>query len=353
MLATMTEFTLRPMGPGDGPGLDRLLREEAQTTAIALTTEYQHDVYAALVAQHPSLFGVVAEAPGINGLAGMATAFLQEVTIAGQPYPAAYLENLKVRSDLRRQGLGGRLAAWRIEEAERRSGGRELVVMAGMDASNAGSIATARRWATQILGPLTVRIARTGGSAPRSGILVRPLDDRDVEAVINGAREYFTAYDLVPTLSPGYLAELLAPTALRDAIRQYRVAVDADGAILGGAGVTERFKLMVDRVERIPLPLAVIGRLTGMLPGDRRFRSVELFLSWHRPGRRDAARTLWQAIRAEWRDHATGVGALVDPRSSLLETMPVGRLPGPNVSLNVAVRSPVPIAEDRLVYLWR
>jgi predicted N-acetyltransferase YhbS len=353
MLTAMAEFTLRPMAPSDGPGLDRLLREEAQSTAIALTTEYQRDVYAALVAQHPSLIGVVAEASGIDGLAGMATAFLQEVTIAGQAFPAAYLENLKVRSDLRRQGLGGRLAAWRIEEAERRADG-ELVVMTAMDSTNEGSLATARHWATQILGPVSVRITRMAGSArARDDIQVRPLDDADLPAVVDGARAFFADFDLVPVVTQGLLREMLATTPLGEPIRQYRVAVGPDGTILAGAGVGERYKVMVDRIDRIPLPLAVIGRLTGILPADRTLRSVELFLFWHRPGRPDAARALWDSIRAEWRDRATGVGSLVDPRSSLYEATPIGRLPGPNISLTVAVRSPVRIAEDRLVYLWR
>jgi hypothetical protein len=33
--------------------------------------------------------------------------------------------------------------------------------------------------------------------------------------------------------------------------------------------------------------------------------------------------------------------------------MPVGRMPGPDIKLTVAIRSPTPIAEDRLIYLWR
>lgn len=349
----MTDFTLRPMAPTDGPGMDRLLREEAQTTTVALTTSYQHDVYRALLAQHPSLFGVVAEAPDGDGLAGMATAFLHQVSVRGQMFPAAYLENLKVRSDDRRRGLGGRLAAWRIEEAERRAG-PGVVVMATMDSTNAGSIATARRWATQIVGPLTLRIAKTGGSMPfHGGTRVRPLADDDLDAVIEGAGEFLTAYDLAPVLSADGLAALLAPTSLGEPIRQYRVAVDPDGRIVAGAGVGERYKVMVDHIDNIPLPMALLGRLAGILPADRILRSLELFLVWHRPGRPDAARLLWDAIRSEWRDQATGVGGIVDPRSTLLDAFPIGRLPGPRVQLMVAVRSPVPIGADRLIYLWR
>ena len=349
----MTEFRLRPMAPGDGPAMDRLLREEAQTTAIALTTYYQHDVVTALLAQHPTLFGVVAEVPGDDRLAGMATAFTQDLTIGGRPYRTAFLENLKVRSDLRRQGLGARLAAWRIEEAERRAGGG-LVVMTAMDSTNEGSIATARHWATQFLGPVNVRIARMARAArPADDIRVRPLGDADVPAVVEGSGEFLADFDLVPVLTPGLLRDLLATTSLGEPIREYRVAVGSDGTILAGAGVGERYKVMVDHVDHIPLPLAVLGRLTGILPADRTLRSLELFLVWHRPGRADAARAVWDAIRAEWRGHATGVGAIVDPRSSLMAALPIGRLPGPRIELTIAVRSPTPIAEDRLVYLGR
>ena len=70
--AVVTEFRLRPMEAGDGPAMARLLREEAQTTRISLTTTYRHDVVTSLLAQHPTLFGVVAEVPGDDRLAGMA-----------------------------------------------------------------------------------------------------------------------------------------------------------------------------------------------------------------------------------------------------------------------------------------
>jgi hypothetical protein len=226
--------------------------------------------------------------------------------------------------------------------------------MAAMDASNVASITTARRWATQILGPVSLRIARTGGSRRSDhGLTVRPLTDADVGTVVEGAREFFAPFDLAPVVTHDLLVDLLAPTVLGEPIRQYRVVVDADGTVVAGAGVGERYKLMVDRIERIPLPLAILGRLTGMLPADRVIRSVELFLAWQRPGRVDAARLLWDAIRAEWSPSATNVGAGVDPRSPLVEAFAVGRLPGPRVELMAAVRSPTPIADDRLIYLWR
>jgi predicted N-acetyltransferase YhbS len=349
----MPEFTLRPMEPTDGAAIDALIREEAQTTSISMTTAYQHDVYRSLLAQHPTLFGVVAETPGVGGLAGFATAFVDEVTVGGRPYPTAHLENLKVRGDLRRQGLGARLAAWRIEEAERRFGG-EGVLTAAIDSSNAASIATARHWASQLLGPVSLRIARPSASAPpERGLVVRPLRDDDAEEVVAGIRSFYAEHDLVPVTSTGTLAASLGSTSLGEPIRQYRVAVTPDGSIVGGAGVGERFKLMTDHIDRIPLPLAVLGRIAGLIPPDRTIRSVELFLAWHAPGRVDAARQIWDTIRYEWRDRVTSVVGLADPRSTLIEAFAVGLMPGPRVELVVPVRSPVPIEAERLVYLWR
>ena len=349
----MPEFTLRPMEQADGPAIDALIREQAQTTTISMTTSYRHDVYRSLLAQHPSLFGVVAETPGVDGLAGFATAFIDGVTVAGQTYPTAHLENLKVRADLRRQGLGSRLAAWRIEEAERRFGG-EGVLTAAIESSNTASIATARRWASQFVGPVSLRIASPSATPPpERGLVVRPLRDDDAEEVVAGITTFHTRHDLVPVASASRLMALLATTPLGEPIRQYRVAVAPDGSIVAGAGVSERFKLMTDHIDRIPLPLAVLGRIARMIPPDRTIRSVELFLVWHAAGRVDAARALWDAIRYEWRDRVTSVVGLADPRSSLMEAFPVGRGPRPRVELVVPVRSPVPMAPERLVYLWR
>ena len=70
-------------------------------------------------------------------------------------------------------------------------------------------------------------------------------------------------------------------------------------------------------------------------------------------GRVDALRGLWDAIRFEWHGRATNVGAVVDPRGSLIEAFHVGRTLAPRVELMAPVLSPVPLDPDRLLYLWR
>ncbi len=349
----MTEFGLRPMEPSDGPAIDVLMRTEAQTTAVSMSTQYRRDPYEAFLAQHPTTFGVVAETPGTHGLVGVATAFVDEVTVGGGTYPSAHLENLKVRHDVRRQGLGARLASWRIDEAHQRLGG-DSVITANVEASNTASLATAGRWSTQVLGPARIVIARTTGSDRRSReIEIRPIVDRDIPVVVDALDAFYADYDLVPRQTPERFAAALAPTSLGEPIRQYRVAVARDGTLVAGAGITERFRIMVDHIDSMPVPLALLGRLSGLIPKDRVIRSIELNLAWHAAGRVDALRSLWDAIRFEWRDRATNVVAIADPRGSLVEAFHVGRTFAPRVHLMAPVRSPVPLDPDRLLYLWR
>ena len=58
---------------------------------------------------------------------------------------------------------------------------------------------------------------------------------------------------------------------------------------MAGAEVGERYRLMVDRIERLPWPIGVVGRLTGMLPADRVLRTIELSGLWHVPHQAAAA----------------------------------------------------------------
>ena len=348
----MADFDLRPMEPSDGPAMDVLMRNEAQTTAMSISTHYRFDLYQALKAQNPTLFGVVATAPGADGLVGMATVYTDEITVNGRLVPSAHLANLKVRKDVRRRGLGTRLAEWRIQEA-RRQIGDDGIVATGVQATNAASLATARRWATQVLGPVRVVIARASRSRPRGrGLDVRPLADVDVDAIVAGANAFLGDYQLFPRQTAATLRTYLAPTPI-GVIRQYRVAVDSGGTIVAGAAVTERFKIMEDHIERIPTPLALLSRVVPVVPPDGVLRTLELSLVWHAPGRLDAGRFLWDSIRYEWRDRATHFAGQADPRGTLTEVLRVGPTLVPRVNIMIPVQSRVPLEEDRPVYLWR
>jgi GNAT superfamily N-acetyltransferase len=349
----MAHFTLRPMDASDGPAIDTLMRSEAPMTEIALTTRYRHDIYASLLAQHPTMFGVVATMPGVDGLVGMATAFTSEVNVGGRPVPSATLENLKVRHDVRRQGLGARLAAWRVDEAHRRMAG-DGIVMTMIDASNTASLATAGQWATQILGPVRIVIARVRSKPPKpAGVRIRPIEPGDLETVAAGVNEFYAGYNLYPPQTATRLAASLEPSALGEPIRAYRVAVTDDGTIVAGAQVTERFKLMTDHLDHVPRPLELLARIVPLIPPDRVIRTAEVHLAWYAPGRAAAGRHLWDAVRYEWRDRATNVVALADPRGSLAEMVHIGPTVIPTVRLMAPVQHPERLDPERPIYLWR
>jgi len=348
------EFTLRSFEPGDGPAIGALLAAEAATTAIAMTTRYHHDVYASLLVQHPEVIGVVATAPGYQGIVGMATAFLDEVQVEGELYPRAQLENLKVSHDVRRRGLGRQLAAWRIAEARRRFGGPG-VLMAGVEGTNAASLATARTWASQIMGPLRIVIGPVQRHSTRLGdVTVRDVDDADIEEVVAGSNAFHADTNLYPRLSAELLRRWLEPVDPGGRVRQYRVAVSPGGSILAGALVVQRFELLVDQIDRLPTPLAILSKVLPLVPRDGVIRTAEVVLAWHAPRQAKAGRGLWEHIRHEWHDRATHVATVVDPKSPAAEMCRVSPLTiGPRLKLMVPVDSPVPLSESKPVAMIR
>jgi predicted N-acetyltransferase YhbS len=348
----MAEFSLRQMRPDDGAAIDALMRNEPLAGSVAISTHYRHDLYASLLAQYPTLFGIVATAPGFDGLVGFATAYTDEVLVNGAPMPSAHLANLKVHHDVRRQGLGARLAAWRIDEARRRLGS-DVVIATDIEASNAGSLATARHWATQLLGPVRIVVARPADRPPRSaGLTYRPMSDAESDAVIDAANAFNADAQLYPPHTRESLAAYLAPTTI-GAFRHSRLVTTADGTLVAGAMVTERFQVMEDHFDRVPRPLELISRVLPVIPRDGVLRTVELSLAWYAPGRADAGRFLWDAIRHEWRDRANTVVAQVDPRGPLVDVFRVGPTLVPKLELVAPVLSPVRLDEVRPVYLWR
>jgi hypothetical protein len=139
----MAHFTLRPLDASDGPALDTLMRSAAPMTEIGLTTHYRHDIYASLLAQRPTLFGVVATMPGVDGLVGMATAFTSEVNVGGH---RPERDAREPEGAPRRATTGpGVPAGWRRRGAS--PDGDEGIVMTTVDnATNTASLATASHW---------------------------------------------------------------------------------------------------------------------------------------------------------------------------------------------------------------
>ena len=99
---------IRPAGPGDIPAIHQLIRDLAEyEKALPEVSATQEDLRRALLGERPAVFAHVAENDG--EVVGFALWFLNFSTWTGQH--GVYLEDLYVRPDQRRSGLGRELLA--------------------------------------------------------------------------------------------------------------------------------------------------------------------------------------------------------------------------------------------------
>ncbi|HUY52236.1 MAG TPA: GNAT family N-acetyltransferase [Streptosporangiaceae bacterium] len=99
---------IRPARPADVPAIYRLIRDLAEyEKSLSEVTSTEDDLRRALLAEQPAVFAHVAEHEG--EVVGFALWFLNFSTWEGKH--GIYLEDLYVRPDMRRFGLGRALLA--------------------------------------------------------------------------------------------------------------------------------------------------------------------------------------------------------------------------------------------------
>jgi GNAT superfamily N-acetyltransferase len=341
-------FRLRPLAPDDGPAIAALFSASPDTGMVRFRASYRIDPYAALV-DTPHEHGIVAERPGLPGLAGLGMVKLGVAVVRGAPRPFALLHSLVVHPDARRRGLAGALIDRRLDLA-RETLGHEPVVVATIQKQNAASFQAAARWATQLTGPLRGTALGLRSSPPSipAGIHVRPATPNELEAYSAGYADYHAEFDLWPSTGAAELAEWLAYAPVPAPVRELWVVADGAGNLLAGLGLTETRRVATLHVEAMPRVMRLVNGVLRIVPTNGAMEQVTLSWMWLRPGAEGAARALFETVRWEARSRGNVLLATYDPRSRVGSMI---RAPfwHPATQFSLAIRAPEPIRRNRLI----
>jgi hypothetical protein len=253
------------------------------------------------------------------------------------------LSSLMVHPDYRRRGVATALTEWRLERA-----GPDAVVAAAIQYGNEGSIANAKKWATQIFGKLVLTGFRASGRPPRAGLELRePRDDADWDEAAAGLARFEDGWNLRIPETGASLRERAERTLGGERFQRYFVAVE-DGRTVGGYQLQDGGRLASLVFEHVPITIRALNVLLRVIPPDRELRSNGLSRVWFAPGRDDVAQALWQHACSLSAASVNAIGTQFDTRGPLRKVFPL-RPWTPKGEVSVAVRSPVPLDEERLL----
>jgi GNAT superfamily N-acetyltransferase len=341
--ALPAEYELRPVRLDDFQALATLGRASADTGRVQVAVDYVRNPVDARAALNPDLEWVVADAGA--ELIGAAQVSLGEREVEGSLHRCACLSGLMVHPDHRRRGVATALTEWRLERA-----GPDAVVVAAIQSGNVGSLANARSWATQIFGSLTIPVFPAGKrSYAANGLDIRePMLDSEWEEAAAGLTAFERGWNLRNPQTAASLRERAGRTLPSgERIRRYVVAVEGN-RVVGGFELLDGAQLEILVVEHLPAALRALNLIARFLPPDRRIRESSISRFWYTSGRVDAGRALWAHAVSAAAETGNALSTQYDQRGPLHEVIRA-RPWTPKGRASVAVRSPVPLSEDRLL----
>ncbi|MEE6272199.1 GNAT family N-acetyltransferase [Georgenia wangjunii] len=345
----MTRVELREQRPEDAAAVAVLDNLAPDGGMISFGWELHVPDLQTTAGQHEHCVGVVAVLHGSGEVVGHAKLSTGRCRVGGRELPYALLGALSVHPDHRRQGIARALAQWRIDRARDRFG-PDVVVVAEIQSGNAASLASARTWATQLVGRAVVAPMPMRVRPPRRdpALEVRAALPGDLPEVAARLTEFTHGMELARLHSAESLGAWLASSPLAEPVNHYAVATDTSGRLLAGMGLREEGRLRSMRVVRMPAALRAANRLLRIVPPGGVMRNVLTDKVWYAPGHGRAARYLWETTRWRMRGSGTTVVATYDPRGPLRDAL--SSPPWfPTTSFTLAVRSPVPLDPTRVI----
>ena len=334
------EYVLRQAHSDDFESLVALATASADTGRIRVAPKYLANPVDAWAALKPELEWVVAESE--DGLIGGGQMIFGEVEVEGNLYRSAALGSLMVHPAHRRRGIAKAVTRWRLDRA-----GPDAVVLAGIQTGNAGSFANAKSWATQIFGKLVLPVFRVkrGASLPRGLEIREPGNDSEWEQAAQGLARFEQGWNLRIPKTGELLRERSAVTFQGERFQRFFVVLER-GRVVGGFELFEGARLQSLVFEHIPAPLRALNLFLRVLPRDGDLRANTMSSIWWAQDRDDVARALWAHARSAAAESGNAVSTQLAPRGPLRKFVPL-RPWTPQGELSIAVRSPVPLSEDR------
>lgn len=344
-------FAIRPVNPDDGEALLRLALASPDTGMIQIAPRYHIDAYQATLAliSDSQTIGFVAEHSGTGEVIGSGFLSLNRIHYEGQLRDCAWLHNLQVRPDYRRQGIATRLAQHRVAQGRERVGG-DGVLAASIQQGNTGSFQVAQTWSRQLAGEVKNGAVGMRQKPPRplDHICVRTVNSEELPHIADALNNFYDGWNFYVPHSGDTLAAWLVKTPFSSPFRHYYVAEDGDGQMVAGMAIVEEYRVVEMQVKHLPLALQLLNKIVRLVPKDGRMRQLSVSKLWYAPGHLQTARYLWETLRWQWRERASTITFAYDPNSPLKE---IFKTPPwiPQTSFTYAVSGPVSMSEKRLI----
>jgi hypothetical protein len=337
------------MQPSDSDAVASLITEFEGD----MTTQFLVDAYTAITSgtEYPTL-GVVVECAGYNGFVGMGTVRFNNVQYNSEILPHAFLDGLKVHKDFRRQGLGYKIAEWRIQQAKETYGDK-CVIATGMLQENLASYAVAKKWCREFVEPaFDVLIVPTRKQKPKkiTGITVREIESHEYEEFSVKQNKFYGNYNLYPVRDASSIANALTVAAEGRKPYRFFVAVDVQGNMLAGAQTWARGILKSDTINNPPAPLRILNSVMHLLPSDFTIRDISVIGFWYEPDQIQVARFLWEMIRWECREQGTTIATSLDPRDPTRQVITLKPWHQPRPKTTIAVHGHNAINREKLLF---
>jgi predicted N-acetyltransferase YhbS len=336
-----SHYQIRPATPEDSAAITALFNDNPDTGRIAIAAQYHRDPLHIATALAPKTVVGVAEDTTTGQLVGIGMVRPEEgFQVSGESTPTAVLNSLLVHPAHRRQGIAKALAQWRIEAARAKLD--DPLLVAGVQEGNVGSMAVVQSWSKAIIGPIQSCLVTTVSKQPQTGstVMVRWAEIPDLEEIATGLNHFYRDYTFFSPKTADSLARWLDRSPMDRPTRRYAVAVDRQGNILAGLGVTEQHQFMQMKVANMPLALRLLNKIVGIVPADGYLKQSAVTHFWFEAARPEAARVLWEQVRWLVNGDSTHLTFFYDPRGPFPNIL---RLPRwlPRASSMLAVSRPL------------